>query len=75
MSSNVFANNAVSFVNAAPAAQFEMELDGISNGVAFDFTNPQIIGGVTPRPFGSTCEPAIAATTTAFEALGFPPLN
>lgn len=75
MGSNLFNNGQVAFTNSGGAANFTLELDGITNGIAFDFSNPQIVGPRTPAPFGTVCEPAVDANKAAFDALGFPPIT
>lgn len=64
LSSNAFGLGAT-FQNNSGAAAGILELDGLTNsgGIA--------AGNFTAAPFGSTCEPAIAAEEAAFDALGF----
>jgi hypothetical protein len=67
MSSNTFVFPA-DIDNQSGAAAYNLELDGLTNGVGF----PTLIGGpVTIVPFGSVVEPAIVAEELAFIALGF----
>jgi hypothetical protein len=55
--------------NAAGAAGYILELDGLTNGLGV----PIVIGPVTTAPFGTFCEPAIAAEEAFFIASGFDP--
>lgn len=67
MSSNTFGLPADIFNNSG-AASYILEVDGLTNGVG----NPTVAGGaVTPTPFGTVVDPAIAAEETAFAGLGF----
>ncbi|MEM7455599.1 MAG: right-handed parallel beta-helix repeat-containing protein [Planctomycetota bacterium] len=57
-------------INASAAVDFELELDGLTNG----FGPGAVPGNITLLPFGSTCEGRIEAEEAAFGALGFIPL-
>lgn len=67
MSSNAFGLPA-DIVNNSGGASYILEVDGLTNGVG----NPNVIfGAVTPTPFGTVVDPAIAAEEAAFAGLGF----
>lgn len=66
MSNNAFVFEAA-ILNANVAAAYNLELDGLTNGVGF----PTVIGAVTSPAFGTVVEPAIQAEETAFTGLGF----
>ena len=72
MSTNFFTLPVV-FTNTAGIGQFEVELDGLTNGLGVPIFNPGI-GAFTISPFGSTCAPAINAEDAAFQGNGFTPL-
>jgi hypothetical protein len=67
--SNNFFQFAAQVVNNAAPASYLLELDGLTNGLG----QPTIIGAVTIVPFGSACQPAIAAEEAFFILNGFPP--
>ncbi len=70
--SNNFFQFAAQVINLGPPASFILELDGLTNGLG----QPVIVGGpatVTIVPFGTVCQPAIAAEEAFFQANGFPP--
>jgi hypothetical protein len=67
LSNNLFQFNAV-FQNPGAAANFQVELDGITNGIT-----PATVGGNFLFPaFGSTCQGLLDAERLAFQAVGFP---
>jgi hypothetical protein len=67
MSNNTFVFNA-DIDNQSGAAAYNLELDGLTNGIGF----PTLIGGpVTNVAFGAVVEPAIQAEEAAFGGLGF----
>jgi hypothetical protein len=68
MSNNFFASGSI-VLNAGLAADFTLELDGLTNGIG----QPGVIGVVTVAPFGTVCQPAIAAEEAFFLGVGFPP--
>ena len=72
MSTNFFTLPVI-FTNTAGAAQFVVELDGLTNGLGVPVFTPNP-AAFTINPFGSTCAPAINAEDTAFQANGFTPL-
>ncbi len=69
LSTNLFDTNVIA--NTGLAANFIVELDGITNNNGFN--NGDIGTPFTSRPFGSTCQPAYDAVVAAFDAAGFPP--
>ena len=69
LTNNNDSNGRVLF-NASAAVDFQLELDGLTNG----FGPGAVPGNITLIPFGSTCEGLIAAEEAAFAGLGFPPL-
>ncbi len=72
MSTNFFTLPAL-FTNNSGNTDFEVELDGLTNGLGV----PIFAGGVanfTINPFGTVCSPAIDAEDLAFQANGFAPL-
>jgi hypothetical protein len=70
LSTNSFAGGATLTSNSAPAG-FVVELDGISNGVGQPTFAPNA-AAFQQRPYGTVCEPAIAAQETFFSGLLFP---
>ena len=68
MSNNFFALPAI-VTNAGGAVSFQLELDGITNGLGV----PAVFGAVTNGPFSALCIPNFNTEADAFEADGFPP--
>ncbi len=68
MSNNTFQWPAFVFNPGNPTA-FTLELDGLTNGIGV----PTIVDPVTLAPFGTFCEPAIAAEEALFISKGFDP--
>lgn len=61
--------NVSAFANASAMADFQLELNGFTNGPTFAVPFP---GNITPVGFGNVVEPNIEAEEAAFSVAGFP---
>ena len=68
MTNNFYGGAGTVLVNGGVAADFELELDGLTNSLPITQVGP-----FTVNPFGTNCEPDITTQEGVFVANGFPP--